>query len=149
MSAGTGLRHSEYNPSQKHPTHLLQIWLTPRAPGGDPNYQELAYTPADTANQLKLLASPDGAEKSMYIRQSVRIYTGRLASGQRLPLPLAPSEGGWLQLVSGGLTLPSAALAQAAPPVSLQSGDAVALEHEPTLAAIATADSEFLWFVFT
>jgi len=139
MSAGTGLRHSEYNPSKINSTHLFQIWILPRAPGGPPAYQEIAYTPADTDNRLKLLADPQGADGSMTIRQDARIHTARLAPGQTLSLPLAPRQGGWLQLLTGALTLGQ---------VTLTPGDACACENEPRLAARATIPSEFLWFTF-
>jgi hypothetical protein len=137
MSAGTGLRHSEYNPSQTNPTHLLQIWLLPAAPGGPPNYQELPFTPADTDNKLKLLADPQAAAGAMLIRQNARIYAARLAAGATLTLPLEPKQSGWLQLISGALTVGSS---------TLQPGDALALANESNPAARATAPSEFLWF---
>jgi redox-sensitive bicupin YhaK (pirin superfamily) len=141
MSAGTGVRHSEYNPSETQQTHLLQIWFVPKAAGGTPNYQELSYAEKDRANRLKLLASPDGADGSMTIRQTVRIYTARLAKGQELALPLAATQGGWLQLVSGAVTLAPSGL-------EMGPADGCAMEHEAGPTVKATADSEFLWFVF-
>jgi quercetin 2,3-dioxygenase len=141
MSAGTGLRHSEYNPSATASTRLLQIWFPPTAPGGSPRYQEMDFTEAERANRLKLLADPQGRDGAMTIRQQARLYTARLAQGQSLALPLAPKQGGWLQLVAGALTLDPAG-------VKLAPGDASACEDEPHLAARAEADSEFLWFVF-
>ncbi len=137
MSAGSGIRHSGYNPSPANPTHLLQIWLLPRAPGGEPAYQEIAFTPADTANRLKLLADPQGAAGAMRIRQDARIYTANLEANKTLPLPLAPKESGWLQLISGALTLGQ---------TQLFAGDAAAITDETALSAHATAPSEFLWF---
>jgi len=141
MSTGTGVRHSEYNPSSTTTTHLLQIWFMPKAPGGTPNYQELTYSEKERANRLKLLADPQGAEGAMTIRQSVRIYTSTLAKGKTLPLPLNAKQGGWLQLVKGALTLEPSG-------VKITPGDGCACENEPSPTAKAGADSEFLWFVF-
>jgi quercetin 2,3-dioxygenase len=141
MSAGTGVKHSEFNPSKTASTHLLQIWFLPQTAGGAPNYQELAFTEAERANRLKLLADPQGRDGAMSIRQQVRIYTATLEKGKLLPLPLAAKQGGWLQLVNGAVTLEPLK-------VKLAPGDACACEDEPSLKAIATAPSEFLWFVF-
>jgi quercetin 2,3-dioxygenase len=141
MSAGVGIRHSEYNPSATTPTHLLQIWILPQAAGGEPQYQELDFTEKQRANRLHLLADPNGAEGAMRIRQQTRIATARLARGQELPLPLGSGQGGWLQLAAGALTLVPGG-------VILAAGDAAAVERESSLVARATADSEFLWFTF-
>ena len=141
MSAGAGVRHSEYNPSASASTRLLQIWFMPRVAGGAPGYQELSFKDADRANLLKLLADPKGSEGAMTIRQEVRIYTAMLEKGKSLALPLAARQGGWLQLVEGALTLEPMG-------VKMAPGDGCALEGEPKLTARATANSEFLWFVF-
>lgn len=141
MSAGTGVRHSEYNPSATVQTHLFQIWFVPQAAGGTPNYQELSYSETDRANRLKLLASPDGTDGSMTIRQAVRIYTATLEKGKELALPLTAKQGGWLQSVKGALTLAPSGL-------KISPADGCAIENEPSPTAKATADSEFLWFVF-
>jgi hypothetical protein len=141
MSTGTGVRHSEFNPSPIAPTRLLQIWFMPKAPGGSPNYQELTFADEERANRLKLLADPKGSDGAMTIRQAVCIYTATLEKGKSLPLPLSAKQGGWLQLVDGALALEPVG-AKMAP------GDGCALEGEPKLAARATANCEFLWFVF-
>jgi redox-sensitive bicupin YhaK (pirin superfamily) len=141
MSAGTGVKHSEFNPSKTAATHLLQIWFMPQKAGEAPNYQELDFLEKDRANRLKLLADPQGREGAMTIRQQVRIYTATLAKGKSLPLPLSAKQGGWLQLVKGAVTLDPLG-------VKLSPGDACACEDEPNLNAQATAPCEFLWFVF-
>jgi redox-sensitive bicupin YhaK (pirin superfamily) len=141
MSAGTGVRHSEYNPSDSAGTHLLQIWFLPRAAGKPPNYQEKQFTEKDRADRLALLADPAGQDGAMTIGQDVRIYTATLAKGKSLPLPLAAKQGGWMQLVKGAVTLEPGG-------VKLAPGDGCACEKEPNLSAKAAADSEFLWFVF-
>jgi redox-sensitive bicupin YhaK (pirin superfamily) len=141
MSAGTGVRHSEYNPSPTATTRLLQIWFMPKAAGGKPNYQELAYTEKDRANRLKLLADPQGSDGTMVIRQEVRIYTAKLEKGNSLALPLATKQGGWLQLVEGALILEPQG-------TKMAPGDGCTIEGESNPSAKATANSEFLWFVF-
>ena len=141
MSTGTGVRHSEYNPSATAATRLLQIWFMPKAAGGAPNYQELAFTEPDRANRLKLLADPTGGDGAMVIRQDVRIYTAKLEKGKSLALALTGKQGGWLQLVEGALVLEPKGMA-------LAPGDGCTIEDEPNLTARATANSEFLWFVF-
>ncbi len=141
MSAGTGVRHSEYNPSDEARTHLFQIWFVPQAPGGSPNYQELTYTEKDRANKLKLLADPQGKDGAMTIRQVVRIHTAVLEKGKELALPLGPKQGGWLQLVRGAVTLSPANLKLTAP-------DACAIEEESNSCIKAVTNSELLWFVF-
>lgn len=141
MSAGTGVRHGEFNPSPTTPTRLLQIWFLPKAPGGAPGYQELAFTNQERANRLKLLADPQGSGGAMTIRQNVQIFTATLQKGKSLTLPLSVPQGGWLQLVDGALTLEPLG-------AKITPGDGCALEGEPKLSAHATANSEFLWFVF-
>ncbi len=141
MSAGTGIRHSEYNPSKTAPIHLLQIWITPRTPGGPPHYQELDFKETDRANRLKLLAAPQATDGALEIRQDVRIYTSRLAAGKNLPLPLTAKQGGWLQVVDGTLSLEPGAQ-------KLAPGDAAAVESESKLAITSITDAELLWFVF-
>jgi redox-sensitive bicupin YhaK (pirin superfamily) len=141
MSAGAGVRHSEYNPSPTAATHLLQIWFLPKTAGLPPNYQELTFTDKDRGNKLKLLADPKGQDGAMTIRQDMRIYTAKLAKGQSLPLPLSAKQGGWLQLVEGAISLEPLG-------EKLSPGDGCAIEAEPKLTAKAVMDSEFLWFVF-
>jgi len=141
MSAGTGIKHSEFNPSKTATTHLLQIWFIPQAAGLTPNYQELDYTETDRANKLKLLADPAGHDGAMIIRQQVRIYTATLEKGKSLALPLAAKQGGWLQLINGAVAIDPLN-------VKLTPGDACSVENESALIARATAASEFLWFVF-
>ncbi len=137
MSAGTGIRHSEFNPSNSESSHLLQVWLTPERNGLEPNYQELDFASEDVENRLKLLASPDGSEGVMRIRQRARIYAGKLSAGHVLKLPLAKDESGWLQLVQGAVELND---------TQLTAGDAAAVEYAGRLELKALADAEFLWF---
>ncbi|MEM9227193.1 MAG: pirin family protein, partial [Verrucomicrobiota bacterium] len=137
MSAGTGIRHSEFNPSEEESTHLIQVWLLPEKKGLEPNYQELVYPPTDANNQLKLLASPGGDKGSMSIRQQVSIYAGQLEQGAKLTLPLGEHQSGWLQLIHGQAELNDLQLAV---------GDGAAVEYAGALTLDARESTEFLWF---
>jgi redox-sensitive bicupin YhaK (pirin superfamily) len=102
MSAGTGLRHSEFN-AYEGITHGLQIWLTPRTIGLRPEYRELIYSPEETINDMKLLISPDKAQGSVGINQDVWIYETRLDAGEEVALPGSSETIAWLQMIDGKL----------------------------------------------
>lgn len=135
MRAGSGITHSEYNPSKSEPTHLFQVWILPAQRNQKPRYQELDFAPEELAGQLKLLASPDGREGSMEIDQNVRIYAGRLQSGDTLELP--GGDYGWLQVLNGKVRLGDH---------TLEAGDAAGTEFEDALTLEATEAAEVLWF---
>lgn len=135
MSAGSGVTHSEYNPSETERTHLFQVWIMPATNNAEPNYQESDFEPENIRNGVKLLAHPDGIDGSMTIRQDTRIYTGQLEAGQSLDLP--NGKYGWLQVISGSTKLNDHLLSV---------GDGAGTEGETTLKLTATEDTEFLWF---
>src|SRR5262249_6496022 len=81
MSAGTGVLHSEYNPSRTEPVHFLQIWIYPKTRGIKPGYEQKAYSPTERKNQLRLVASPDGRDGSLTIHQDAELYTTLLGKG--------------------------------------------------------------------
>lgn len=137
MSAGTGIRHSEFNPSDKSPTHLLQIWILPGTSGLKPGYAQMSYRDRMPQNSLLLLGSEDGHDDSIVIHQDVRIYLGRLDAGKSLGFSARPHRYGWLQMVSGELK---------ARKQTLKAGDALAFYDEPELAFQAQQESEFLLF---
>ena len=96
LSAGSGVKHSEFNPSSTEPVHFLQIWLTPTHPGGEPCYTDIDTKPLRKQNSLALLASPTGSDSSFQIRQNAQIHYGHLTAGagphSRDPIqPLLPS----------------------------------------------------------
>lgn len=105
MSAGSGIRHSEFNPSKTEPTHLYQIWLQPNELGGTPRYAEMPLG-NQAMNTLKLLFSPDGSYGSTAIRQNAAIFFGRMEEGHRLT---APSEAArphyWIQVIEGSVSI--------------------------------------------
>ena len=84
MSAGTGIRHSEFNSSTLEPVHFLQIWILPERQGLTPRYDQLAFGEADLRNHLRLIASPDGAEGSVKLFQDVKVSVARLEAGREV-----------------------------------------------------------------
>lgn len=136
MSAGTGIRHSEYNGSATEGVHLLQIWLLPARQGLPPGYEQKAVGPA-IEGRLGLVGSPDGREGSVTIHQDVDLYATRLQPGQSLDLPLRPGRVQWVQLARGEAALNT---------VALSAGDGAAIRDESKLAIIAETEAEALVF---
>ena len=137
MSAGTGVRHSEFNHAQDRTTHFLQIWIEPNVTGIAPGYEEKRFSDADKQGRLRLVASPDGADGSVRIHQDARMYVSRLAPGQSLSAELAAGRLGYLHLVRGAVTVNGERLA---------GGDAAKVRDESRLAIGAEGDSELLLF---
>ena len=137
MSAGSGVTHSEFNPSRSEPLHLLQIWIQPNASRLQPSYTEW-HPSAESENDPKVLViSSDGREDSATIHQDADVYRVRIPAGQSISHDLASGRGLWLQLIKGELT---------ANEVTLSPGDAASAESEGTFIFTATADSEALLF---
>lgn len=138
MSAGSGLVHSEKNPSQSEPAHFLQIWIEPREKGGAPRYAEW-LPPADgEILPQRLLASPDGRDGSAPIAQDVFLYLLRLQPGARIDHPLASGRGAWLQVIRGEVQLEDDAL--------LSAGDGASVEKSAHVHIAATTPVEALLF---
>jgi redox-sensitive bicupin YhaK (pirin superfamily) len=139
MTAGTGISHSEYNASESEPVHLYQIWLHPERTGLEPSYEQRAFPRAERPNQLRLVASRDGAAESMVIRQDARISLGWLdAADREIETSLDPALHGWLQVLTGEVT---------ANGQELKAGDGAALSGEPTLAVRAVnGPAEVMFF---
>ncbi len=135
MTAGTGIVHSEVNPSATEPLHLLQIWLVPDRPGHAPGYQERDVDL--DAGPLQLLVTPDGRGETLKIHQDVSVHRLRLRSGETLEHATAPGRHGWLQLVHGDVTLNGTALS---------AGDGAAISDETLLQFAATSATEALLF---
>ncbi|MCK6572704.1 pirin family protein [Myxococcota bacterium] len=110
MTAGTGITHSEFNPLAETPLHLLQIWILPPAAGLKPSYEQLAYTEADRADRLHLLASPEGSTGGVKLNADARIYTATLRPGAEAVVDLAPGRHAWVQVVKGAVTANGEAL---------------------------------------
>ncbi|MDB5080716.1 MAG: Quercetin 2,3-dioxygenase [Chloroflexi bacterium] len=112
MSAGQGIRHSEYNGSKDEAVHFLQIWIIPGERGIEPSYEQKNFTPEDKLGKLRLVASPDGKDNSVTIHQDVKLYASLLEKGQEVELQLGPDRYGWLQVASGSASLNGETLAQ-------------------------------------
>ncbi len=139
MSAGSGIQHSEFNPSRENKTHLYQIWLHPREAGGEPRYMEKPLAEFAKPNDLTLLYSGDGRDGSTEIRQDAEISYGQADAGSTVTVPGSePMPHAWIQVISGEVSV----LGE-----TLQTADGLAIEDAPDKFEItATADSKFLLF---
>ncbi len=137
MSAGTGVTHSEYNPSADAPTHLLQIWITPEREGLTPSYEQREFPEAERRGRLRLIASRAGREGSVTIHQDAEVYDAALVEGEELTHEPRKGRHAWLQLVSGSLSLNG---------VELKAGDGAAASEEERLVVRAAEPSEFILF---
>ena len=137
MSAGKGIRHSEYNASRKQPVHLMQIWLLPNRKGHKPSYEEKTFAAKARRDRLMLVASPDAASGSVRVHQDVRMYASVLSRGKSVVHTMNPKRYAWLQIASGSVTLNGHALRE---------GDGAAIRAEKKLTIKATEGSEFILF---
>jgi redox-sensitive bicupin YhaK (pirin superfamily) len=101
MSAGTGVRHSEWNPSKDEPVHFLQIWLLPEAPGLAPGYEQKSFAPAELENALRVIASRDGRDGSVRLNQDAVILASRLRGNAAVTHALPKGRGAWVHLAKG------------------------------------------------
>ncbi len=136
MSAGRGVEHSEFNPDDKAPSHLLQIWIMPSSRGLPPRYSQQKID-RQTKNRWNMVVSEDGRDGSMAIRQDAQIYNAILEPGQETTYALAPGRGAWLQVISGSLKVNGTAIA---------GGDGVAIEDEKTISLKSMSTAECLLF---
>jgi redox-sensitive bicupin YhaK (pirin superfamily) len=137
MSAGTGVLHSEMNPSSSEPVHFLQIWVRPSAEGILPSYEQKHFTPEDKRGVLRLVASQDGSQGSVRIHQDARIYAGLFDGSERAELALAAQRRAYVHLARGSLKLNGVALA---------AGDGVQLSDVSTLTVSDGRAAEVLVF---
>jgi len=137
MSAGTGIRHSEYNPSTEHPAHFLQIWIVPDETGIEPGYEQKAFAPADRQGVLKLVAARDGRDGALTLHQDVDLYSSLLKDGDDVSLALRDGRRAWVQVARGSVQVNGEAL---------EAGDGVALSNETALRVTAKSDTEVLIF---
>jgi len=137
MSAGTGVRHSEFNPSGTEPVHFLQIWILPEKTGTDPGYEQLHFSGLKRTNRLCLVASHNGRNGSLSIQQDADLYACLLEQGMSVSHALAAGRRSWIQVVRGDIHINGN-------PIS--SGDAAAVEAEDSLEITAGENAEFLLF---
>lgn len=137
MSAGSGVRHSEFNHSHSEPVHFLQIWIQPNVKGIEPSYEEKHFDPASKERQWRLVVSPDGREGSVLIHQDARIYASILGHGDTLEYALPATRCGYLHVARGSLAVNG---------VELRAGDAVKFINEPRIIVSDANDAEILLF---
>ncbi len=137
MSAGSGVRHSEFNGSKSEPVHFLQIWIEPNVTGIPPGYEEKHFAPESKQGQLRLVASSDGRDGSVLIHQDAAIYAAIMERGERLEHPLAKGRTGYVHVIRGQLTVNGAALA---------GGDALKITGEAAVSLEQADGAEVLVF---
>ena len=137
MSAGTGIRHSEYNASNTEPVHFLQIWITPERKGLRPSYEQKRLPPSDGESRLDLIGSRDGRGDSVTIHQDVDLYRAMVRAGDTLSLQVREGRAAWVQAVVGRAAVNDSAVS---------AGDGLALTGEREVRVTAGNDAELLIF---
>lgn len=135
MSAGAGIRHSERNPSADERTHLLQIWIIPSETGGPPSYEQKSFADDGDRNRWVTIASGDGREGSLTLRQDASMAIARLDDGKALERELDPNRGYWVQIISGIIGLNG---------TEMREGDGAAITSEEALSIAAYTEAEVL-----
>ena len=138
MSAGTGIRHSEFNHSKTEPVHFLQIWVVPDRQGIAPRYEQKTFPDADKRGRLRLVGSSDGRDGSVVIHQDVKLFAAILNNAEEVTQALSTDRKGWLQVVRGAVVMNGR---------DLHAGDGAAVEGEPAITVTAkTGGAEILVF---
>ncbi len=137
MSAGTGVRHSEQNPSRTEDVHFLQIWIIPERSGIAPSYEQKRFSEDERRSALRLVASRDGRDGSVVVHQDVRLYIGLLEKDATRRVPLAPGRKAWVHVARGALTLNGQPMSE---------GDGAAISDESELTLVGTSPAEVLVF---
>jgi redox-sensitive bicupin YhaK (pirin superfamily) len=136
MTAGTGIQHSEVNPSAE-PVHLYQIWIQPGTRGLKPSYEQRAFDPAERQGRFRAVVTPDGRDGSLTIHQNAQIFLGSFEPGQQTEQPLAAGRSAWLQVLRGKVQ---------AGGDTLSAGDGLAVSGESKLALAAVEPAEVMLF---
>jgi hypothetical protein len=137
MSAGTGVAHSEFNPSQAEPVHLLQIWIMPRARDLPSSYEQKYFSEDGRRGRLRLVASEDGRDGSVTIQQDARVYAGILAPDSAIEHTPSDNRHAWIQIARGTLNVNGRDLRQ---------GDGAAISNESSLKLVSAGEAELLLF---
>lgn len=137
MSAGTGVQHSEFNPSPDSLVHFLQIWIEPETRGIAPSYEEKFFSPEDKQGQLRLVASRDGREGSVTIHQDTDLFASLLGAKEQIAHRIAAGRLAYLHLIKGAVHVNG---------VALRTGDAAKIQAETALVIAADEESELLLF---
>lgn len=137
MSAGSGIRHSEFNASKVDPVRFLQVWVQPDVLNVEPGYAQTFFPEGERRGRLRLVISPDGSDGSLSIRQDARMYIGTFGTGDSAELALGGGRRAWVQVASGRIRLNGETLVE---------GDGAALRAEPLIAISHGDDAEILVF---
>jgi redox-sensitive bicupin YhaK (pirin superfamily) len=137
MSAGTGVRHSEFNGSDREPVHFLQIWIQPNVTGIPPSYEEKRFAPESKQGQLRLVASGDGRDGSVLIHQDAAVYATILDGADRIEHMLGAGRRGYVQVLRGQVTVNG---------VALRGGDALKITDEHAIVLSDPEAAELLVF---
>jgi hypothetical protein len=137
MTAGSGVRHSEFNHSETESVHLLQIWILPEKENLTPGYEQKFVAPEEKNGKLRLVASPDGREDSLTINQNVAVYNAIVPAGETVAHRLETGRYAWLQIIKGAVDLNGN---------EMKAGDGAAVSEEEVLTIKADAESEILLF---
>ncbi|SRR5690348_2152206 len=137
MTAGTGVRHSEYNASKTEPVHFLQIWILPGREGLAPGYEQRAFPAADRRGRWRQVASQNGRDGSITVHQDVDLYASLLAAGERIGFDLRLGRHAWIQVARGQVRLNGEPVKQ---------GDGVAISGETKIEVEGEMDAEVLLF---
>lgn len=137
MSAGTGIRHSEFNHSKNLPVHLIQIWVLPDQHGLPPGYEQKTLAAGSEQNRLRLIASSKPSTDAVLVHQNIEIYDCALSSGSPIVFSLAPGRYAWLQIIHGEIQLDE---------YILEAGDGAAISKDRKLQIRAMSNSRFLLF---
>ncbi len=137
MSAGSGILHSEFNPSPAEPVHFLQIWIIPDRVGLPPSYEQKAFPPAERRGRLRLVAAPDGRDGAVTVHQDARLFVANLEPGERVTYETERGRGLWLQVARGIVALNG---------TEMREGDGAAVEDEAAVRVEAETAAEILLF---
>jgi quercetin 2,3-dioxygenase len=137
MSAGSGILHSEFNPSQTEALHFLQIWIIPDRVGLPPSYEQKAFPAAERRGRLKLVAAPEGEEGAVTLHQDARLFLATLEPGERVAHEIGHGRGVWLHVARGIVALNG---------TEMREGDGAAATDERSVAVEAETPAEILLF---
>jgi redox-sensitive bicupin YhaK (pirin superfamily) len=137
MTAGTGVTHSEFNPSPDDPLHFLQIWVLPERRGLTPSYEQRSFSDDERSDRLRLVVDPDGTDGAIRIHQNVRLYSGLLNRGTRISHEVLPDRHAWIQVVDGTLDVSG---------TTLTAGDGAAVSEADSLEIEAASKAHVLLF---
>jgi redox-sensitive bicupin YhaK (pirin superfamily) len=137
MSAGTGIRHSEFNHSERDPVRLLQIWMLPERNGLAPRYDQKAFPDSETKGKLRLVAARDGRDGAVTVFQDIDLYASKLGAGDKVTHELKPGRHAWIQMARGSATVNGK---------RLDEGDGAAISDERRLEIAGVEGAELLLF---